>query len=61
MKRDGTLTQTERTTMLKAFDIMQRWVKAHRMDDDETHVDGIWQATKLLNVHMHAMLREVQR
>lgn len=58
MRQDGTLTKTERTTMTKAFDIMQRWVKAHRMDDDEDHVDAIWEATKLLNRHMWAMLRE---
>lgn len=61
MKRDGTLTQAERTTMLKAFDIMQRWVRVHRMDDDEAHVDGIWEAVKLLNRHMHAMLAEAER
>ena len=59
MRRDGTLTKAERATMLKAFDIMQGWVRAHRMDDDETHVDGIWEATRLLNEHMHAMLTEV--
>lgn len=61
MKRDGTLTQSERTTMIKAFDIMQKWVKAHRMDDDEDHVDGIFEAVRLLNAHMHAMLRETMR
>lgn len=61
MKRDGTLTQSERTTMLKALDVMHEWVRAHRMDDDETHVDGIRKAERLLSAHMSAMFSEVAR
>lgn len=61
MKRDGTLTQSERTTMMKALDVMHEWVRVHRMDDDETHVDGIREAERLLSVHMSAILSEVMR
>lgn len=58
MKKDGTLSKAEKATMLKAFDIMNQWCRKHAMDDDETHVDNISEALSLLNVSMHAMLRD---
>lgn len=54
MRKDGTLTKAEKSTMLKAFHIMQQWVQAHRLDDCD--VDEIAECVHLLNGHMHAML-----
>ena len=58
MKRDGTLTKAEQTTLRKAFYILDEWWQAHRLDDDATTCDAIAEVVTILNEHLPRVLRE---
>ena len=60
MKKDGTLTKAEQSTLRKAFYILDDWARAHRMDDNESTVNAILDVVVILNRELPVVLSESQ-